>query len=87
MTAPFVPNIQNDNFDQNHVNNTEWKDAEVVKENALLLRRDSIQELFKGYYFSKNEMVTASTKATTGGNQANNEENNDAVEMDQQAAQ
>jgi hypothetical protein len=30
MESPFVPDITIDNFDQNHVNNLEWKDAEAV---------------------------------------------------------
>lgn len=32
MESPFTPDISIDNFDQNHVNNPEWKDAEAVKE-------------------------------------------------------
>lgn len=30
MESPFVPDITIDNFDQNHVNNLEWKDADAV---------------------------------------------------------
>ena len=45
-----------DNFDQNHVNNQEWKDAEAVKEAETTLRRDSIQKLFDSYYFNKKEL-------------------------------
>lgn len=48
-----------DNFDTNHVNNSEWKDQEAVAETELQLRRDSIQELFKGYYFNKNDVQEA----------------------------
>jgi hypothetical protein len=32
LEAPYVPSQSGDNFDQNHVNNQEWKDAEQVKE-------------------------------------------------------
>ena len=28
MKSPFIPDISVDNFDSNHVNNLEWKDAE-----------------------------------------------------------
>ena len=42
MESPFIPNINVDNFDSNHVNNLEWKDAETVKESEEQLRRDSI---------------------------------------------
>ena len=48
----------------NHVNNNDWKDADLVKDNQLLLRRNSIQALFKGYYYDKNnhQVATPSTK-------------------------
>ena len=52
----YVPDITMDNFDTNHVNNQEWKDAEAVKSSELELKRDSVQELFKGYYFNKNDI-------------------------------
>jgi hypothetical protein len=35
MQSPYIPDIAIDNFDQNHVNNSEWKDAETVKESEL----------------------------------------------------
>ena len=59
-----MPSATDDNFDLKHVNNNDWKDAEAVKENALLLRRNSVQALFKGYYYDKNnhQVVTPSTK-------------------------
>ena len=56
MQSEFVPDINVDNFDTNHVNNQEWKDAEAVKSSELELKRDSVQELFKGYYFNKNDI-------------------------------
>lgn len=75
-----MPDTTMDNFDANHVNNAEWKDQEAVKENELQLRRDSIQELFKGYYFNKHDVSapkpehresiiqqTGTTKLTTMG--------------------
>jgi hypothetical protein len=79
MRAPYMPDTSIDNFDTNHVNNSEWKDQDAVKENELQLRRDSIQELFKGYYFNKHDVQApkpehresmhnqTSTKLTTAG--------------------
>ena len=77
MRSPYVPDINVDNFDQNHVNNQEWKDADAVKESEAQLRRDSVQKLFETYYFSKHDTKIApapgpnpnhfSTKATTQG--------------------
>ena len=73
MTSEFIPDIHSDNFDQNHVNNQEWKDADAVKESEGQLRRDSVQELFKGYYYNKHDFSLApeptgvqSTMPTTG---------------------
>jgi len=65
-----------DNFDLSHVNNNEWKDADLVSENKDLLRRNSIQDLFKGYYFDKtqgnNKTAPPSTKASTVNNDSIN---------------
>lgn len=30
IKAPFVPSVSEDNFDLNHVNKNEWKDADAV---------------------------------------------------------
>jgi hypothetical protein len=76
MPAPYIPNPNQVNFDENHVNNQEWKDAEAVKENEVHLRSPSIQQLFKGYYFDKNHQSNSVTptnaatlnKSTTAGN-------------------
>ena len=53
MQATYMPDTTQENFDSNHVNNSEWKDAEAVAETELQLRRDSIQALFQGYYYNK----------------------------------
>lgn len=42
MAAPYAPPNAEDNFDQKHVNNNDWKDQEAVSENTLLLRRNSV---------------------------------------------
>ena len=41
LKAKFIPDGQAENFDQNHVNNQEWKDAEAVKENEIHLKNSS----------------------------------------------
>lgn len=53
LVAPFVPE-QADNFDVK-VTNDGWKDedSDKMKESALLLRRDTVQDLFKGYYYDE----------------------------------
>ena len=59
------PNAE-DNFDQKHVNNNDWKDADAVQENTLLLRRNSVQALFKGYMYDKASLVHRTTTIGTG---------------------
>ena len=51
IDSPFVPPDE-DNFDQKYANDS-WKDenSEQMRQNALLLRRPSVQALFNGYYF------------------------------------
>jgi hypothetical protein len=61
-----VPPNAEDNFDQKHVNNNDWKDAEAVAENSLLLRRNSVQALFKGYLYDKTSLVHRTTTVNTG---------------------
>ena len=38
MVAEYQPDAHAENFDQNHVNNQEWKDADAVKENEIHLK-------------------------------------------------
>ena len=38
LKAFYIPSQENDNFDKNHVNNQEWKDADAVKENEIHLK-------------------------------------------------
>jgi hypothetical protein len=69
MDAPFIPDKNSENFDQKHVNNQEWKDAEEVKQNEVHLKNPNTQQLFKGYFFDKNHHPSPSnTKSTTAGN-------------------
>lgn len=46
------------------MNNNDWKDAEAVQENSLLLRRNSVQALFKGYLYDKASLVHRQTTVT-----------------------
>ena len=49
-----MPEKLTDNFDSKQANSADpWKEenAEQLKQNSLLLRRNSIQSLFSGYYF------------------------------------
>jgi hypothetical protein len=48
------------------VNNNDWKDAEAVQENSLLLRRNSVQALFKGYVYDKSSLVHRTTTVNSG---------------------
>ncbi len=66
MIAPYIPPSQEDNFDQKHVNNNDWKDQEAVQENSLLLRRNSVQQLFKQYGYDKTSIVHRQTTVHTG---------------------
>ena len=66
MIAPYIPPGQEDNFDQKHVNNNDWKDQEAVQENNILLRRNSVQQLFKQYGYDKTSIVHRQTTIGTG---------------------
>lgn len=50
IESPFVPPNE-ENFDHKYANDN-WKDenTDLMKENAILLRRPSVQALFNGYY-------------------------------------
>ena len=81
MKSPYVPDISVDNFDQNHVNNTEWKDAEQVAAIEATLKQEEVQAVFSVYYYNKldsskimQQPQTTSTKATTQGQTENNGE-------------
>ncbi len=50
--------VYKDNFDQAN-SNSEWKDqdAEALQKSQNLLRRDSVQDLFNGYYYDESFSV------------------------------
>jgi hypothetical protein len=51
IESPFIPPLE-DNFDTKNINE-EWKDIDdpEFKENQQNLRKNSVQELFNGYYY------------------------------------
>ena len=51
MPAPFIPPLNEENFDAKYTN-SEWKDAnsEQMLQHQAKLKRPSIQKLFEGYY-------------------------------------
>mmetsp|Transcript_11153 Transcript_11153/g.9529 ORF Transcript_11153/g.9529 Transcript_11153/m.9529 type:complete len:355 (+) Transcript_11153:57-1121(+) len=49
IEPPFMPSM--DMFENKHANNNFDDDAEMLKQNAILLRRNSVQGLFNGYNF------------------------------------
>lgn len=53
IISPFMPE-STDNYDVK-VTNDGWKDEDTDKmqEAALLLRRETVQDLFKGYYYDQ----------------------------------
>lgn len=81
MKAPYVPNGGADNFDEQHANHERTLGAteqEEIQSKKLLLRRDSIQHLFNGYYYDyqqeskakdskrqKSESTTGQTQKST----------------------
>lgn len=49
--SPFMPNMEDRNYDTVSVSEYEDEYVERMKENALLLRQREVQELFKGYEY------------------------------------
>jgi hypothetical protein len=42
IVAPYIPDKNEENFSQKHVNNQIWKDVEAVEENEALLKKDML---------------------------------------------
>ena len=60
MIAPYVPNSDNDNFDAFQANATDkWNEEnqDLLKQNTLLLRKNSVQDLFDGYYYNHERII------------------------------
>jgi len=64
IQPPFIPEEEFDpkNNMGGASNNFEDENPEVIKQNAILLRRNSIQSLFNGYNF---DLKTSNTTTTT----------------------
>lgn len=63
-TAPYIPNQENDNFDAiqaNAVDKWNEENADLLKQNSLLLRQAHTQELFKGYYYNQDDTTPVKT--------------------------
>eukprot|EP01016_Furgasonia_blochmanni_P046005 TRINITY_DN6560_c0_g1_i2.p1 TRINITY_DN6560_c0_g1~~TRINITY_DN6560_c0_g1_i2.p1 ORF type:complete len:347 (+),score=9.39 TRINITY_DN6560_c0_g1_i2:283-1323(+) len=68
--SPFIPNGKEDNFDIKYVSSHDPSkdcDSEMMKQNALLLRRDSVQNLFQGYEFDATKTSLAVTTSSISG--------------------
>jgi hypothetical protein len=57
----YVPNIQKQNFDSNHVNNKGWNDEEEIQEYQAILKRQSQKQVFNSYYFDKADIERVET--------------------------
>lgn len=68
MKTEFIPDINRNNFDDNHVNIKVWDDKEEVKENEILLRRESKKVVFKEYYFDISKHTQPMRKNTLSSN-------------------
>eukprot|EP01016_Furgasonia_blochmanni_P036897 TRINITY_DN427_c0_g1_i2.p3 TRINITY_DN427_c0_g1~~TRINITY_DN427_c0_g1_i2.p3 ORF type:complete len:117 (-),score=29.25 TRINITY_DN427_c0_g1_i2:581-931(-) len=78
IDPPFLPNMRGDSFEyRQQFSDDEQEDIEVLRQNAIMLRRKSIQGLFKGYTYEmppppptpsplikKTEKVIVPTKST-----------------------
>jgi len=69
IDPPFVPNQDEDNFDRRQQITQEGTNPDVAKQNALMLRRNSVQSLFDGYHF---EGPSATEKTSGMGSQRTN---------------
>ena len=55
VIAPYIPNPESDNFDAIQANAADkWNEEnqDLLKQNTLLLRKNSVQDLFEGYYYN-----------------------------------
>lgn len=59
LEPPFIPSQDEDNFDRRQQITQEVTNPDVAKQNALMLRRNSVQSLFDGYQY---DGTTANSK-------------------------
>ena len=73
VASPFIPPIE-DNFDAEYTND-EWKDEDPTRQNSMMLRRNSVQQLFNGYYHD--DKIDPVKEGSAGSKSKKNRESND----------
>ncbi|KAM3141634.1 hypothetical protein pb186bvf_006239 [Paramecium bursaria] len=68
LKSPYLPNQAEDNFDARQISIEDEENNELIQQNALQLRRNSIQSLFQGYELDNFTQVTEPTKQFTQAN-------------------
>ncbi|CAD8049301.1 unnamed protein product [Paramecium primaurelia] len=53
VVSPYQINCNHDNFDSKFANMREEEDNQTIQQNGLMLRRQSVQDLFNGYTFDQ----------------------------------
>jgi len=71
LDPPFVPNEDDENFDRRQQVTQENTNPDVAKQNALLLRRNSVQSLFDGYHFDGTNIAVKDGKDGMGSQRTN----------------
>tara|TARA_B110000285_G_C15000117_1_gene550994 strand:- start:326 stop:520 length:195 start_codon:yes stop_codon:yes gene_type:complete len=64
MKPTYIPDIEKQLFDNNHVNVKGWNDTEEINEQSENLKRNSMKIVFEAYYFDK-ALLPISAKAET----------------------
>ena len=66
MEPPFIPPMLENFADKRQLNNDPWLAAngDAIKQNTLLLRQNSVQSLFNGYYFELEKIKAAENNTT-----------------------
>jgi serine/threonine protein kinase len=69
IDPPFLPNQKEDNFDYKQQITNEPTNPDVAKQNALLLRRNSVQSLFNGYHYDAAQAAQNQNNTTSSNHQ------------------
>jgi len=64
LLSSFKPNMDQENFDNTHVNLRVWNDDQEVQEHSDLLRRASQKVVFEPYYFDIGKMPRSDRNET-----------------------
>ena len=65
LEAPYVPEPNADNFDEQHANHEKTlspSEQDDISQKKVLLRRNSIQDLFNGYFYDYQKQKRAVQK-------------------------